>query len=38
MRSLKKQKPSTQFHFFHAKYLGTLVRKAKVMLSSKFGK
>ena len=38
MRSIKKQKPSIQFHFFHAKYPRTLARKAKVMPSSKFGK
>jgi len=38
MRSIKKQKLSTQFHFFCAKYLGTLARKEKVLSSSKFGK
>jgi len=38
IRSIKKQKLSIQFHFFCAKYLGTLARKAKVSPSPKFGK
>jgi len=37
-RSTKNQRPSTQFLSFQAKYLGTLVRREKAMISSKFGK